>query len=163
MSIALFPIRIFLWFVFLAQCRLTWSGRRYVKVAAINHFFEKAQERLSGPELTVDEFLLPEYNPDADLTLTKLNQKFLRQYMDLYQPKGATVVDLQQNPLKRPRWGSSMFPTFTTGCNKMMNMAKQQLYSVVKDLVGQFDPVWRFDGQRERERAYPDSDEVWWV
>ena len=126
----------------------TWSGPRYVKVAAINQFLEKAQELLTGPALTVDEFLLSEYNADADLTLTKLNRKFLEQYMDLFGPRGATVVDLQQNPQKRSRWGSAMFPTLTTGCSKMMNMAKHQLYSE--------GPSWTLDSltllDRERER-----------
>ena len=107
----------------------TWSGPRYIKVAAITQFLEKAQELLNGPALTADEFLLSEYNADTDLTLTKLNHKFLGQYMDLFGPRVATVVDLQQNPHKRPRWGSTMFPTLTTGCSKMMNLAKHQLYS----------------------------------
>ena len=138
-------------FVVCVSCPMqTWSGPRYVKVAAINQFLEKAQELLTGPALTVDEFLLSEYNADADLTLTKLNRKFLEQYMDLFGPRGATVVDLQQNPQKRPRWGSAMFPTLTTGCSKMMNMAKHQLYSEGPSWT--LDSLTLLDRERERER-----------
>ena len=85
----------------------------------------------SLPALSVSDFLVSEAMATTELRsgLTKTNRKWIKQYKGKFDESGLQVADLQQNPSVRPRWGGRDFPTLTTGCTKMYNVKKDQLYS----------------------------------
>ena len=90
-------------------------------------------DRDGGPTsaLSVDDFLLcePVASSVFKSQLTKTNKLWTKQYKKLFGEQGLKVADLQQNPAQRPRWGGNCMPTLTTGCTKIINVHKDQLYS----------------------------------
>lgn len=101
-----------------------------VLVAAVTDFLKTVEDLLCrDPAPSVGDFLLSEKNPDFENVLTASNKKFLKGYESEFGERGITVADLQQNPKKRPRWGSCVMPTLTTGCSKMVHIPSQRLFS----------------------------------
>ena len=80
--------------------------------------------------LTLDDFLLsskPVWEVDDEDTLTKNQASWLKKYMELFPE--ARVVDLTQNPKKRPRKGGEIMPTLTTSCCKMFHVDARRFFT----------------------------------
>lgn len=80
------------------------------------------------PSLSVDDFLLTE-EVSSGKVLSKTAKDWVKNYKHMFGRKGLQVADLQQNPTFRPRWGSTFFPTLTTGCTKIVNFNQKRVYS----------------------------------
>ena len=97
-------------------------------VVPVDSFIASVSAKMSDAKLTPSDFLLSV--PGLTLEdLTKVNKTFLKNYKILFEDRGATIVDVQQNPKKVPRWGAEVCPTLTTGCVKMINLEHNARYS----------------------------------
>ena len=84
------------------------------------------QERNPSPQnVAAEDFLLK--NMSRHTVLTSCQAKFLETYKSKFPQ--ARVVDLNQDPNARPRWGSTTMPTLTTNATKLMHIPSGQLFS----------------------------------
>ena len=78
------------------------------------------------PQLVeVKDFLFDKNRPNCALTTNQ--RAALKNYKRLYPD--AIVVDVNQNPLKRPRWGKTTFPTLTTNSAKLVHIPSELIFS----------------------------------
>lgn len=93
--------------------------------------FTKFVERVSlesKPNVGIinpSRFLLGKTRPDV--TLTTAQKLALKRYKSMFPQ--AEVVDVNQNPCQRPRWGSSSLPTLTTNSTKLVHLKSGKIFS----------------------------------
>ena len=88
---------------------------------------ESAQGSHRSRELvTIKDFLFDPNRPDCVLTTTQ--KAAFKRYKKKFPQ--ALVVDVNQNPSHRPRWGINSCPTLTTNCAKMLYVPSCQTFSL---------------------------------
>lgn len=89
----------------------------------LGQFVTDSCDLLGSLTLHLNDFLLdahPMSKEEVEQSLTATQKKWVRCYLKKFA--GACVIDLTQNPLKRPRKGVVNMPTLTTNCSKMLHV-----------------------------------------
>lgn len=119
----------------------------------------RQQTHQSITPLALEDFLLdkdPVCEADVKLSLTKTQRKWLNIYKTRFA--GAQVVDLTQNPAKRPRKGVGLMPTLTTSCNKMLHVPSFHMFTGMELALLHAMPVSGSAAEQLRTRKFKVND-----
>ncbi|CAK8987960.1 unnamed protein product [Durusdinium trenchii] len=103
--------------------------RSCMKFSGLSRFVSDSCDLLGRLNLVLDDFLLdscPMSKADIQLSLAKTQKNWVRYYLKKFS--NSCVIDLTQNPEKRPRKGITKMPTLTTSCSKMLHVQSGRFF-----------------------------------